>query len=69
MWSAKYSNISVINLNLISEANNNGYLDFKAKMNTFKALILNPEIINIQALSYVWKVTDTSGVTFASAGL
>lgn len=62
---AMAAGVSVIDINIISEANSNGYLDFRPQMNSFKALILNKDhIVNMDSLVYTWKITDASGVAY-----
>ena len=50
----------VINLELSSEANNNGYLDFFSDYNSFKVTITNSENVNMSNVKYSWSVVDAS---------
>lgn len=62
-------NDSIINLIIVGEASQTGFLDLSLPLNSFKAQILNIDEVNMNGLSFSWQVTDQNNNPVDSNGI
>ena len=53
----------------MSENNKNGFIDFNQNLAAFKLEVLNQNFVQLNKLSYVWEINDSSGTVFAASQL
>eukprot|EP00347_Sterkiella_histriomuscorum_P003593 403363692 len=51
----------VLDVRFLAETNKNGYIDFSPDLAAFKVKIINSDKINKNSITYLWKVSDSSG--------
>lgn len=60
---------AVFDIDIDTEANKNGFIDFNAQMAAFKAVPIGTSKLNNNLLQFNWTFTDSSGTMFKKSDL
>lgn len=56
--------VSILDMQISTEANKNGYIDFNAEMAAFKVQLGNLTAVNANNLTFKWQLSDNAGTVF-----
>jgi hypothetical protein len=59
----------MIDVSILTESNNNGFIEKKAQQAAFNALVNNIGDCNLTGLVYTWTISDSTGAYFTDSQL